>query len=244
MIVAVAPPQKAMLLAAGRGERLHPLTDRVPKCMVPVWGKPVLEHNIEHLVQFGVNDLMINLCYLPNVVMDYFGDGEKWQVNITYSVEEEALGTAGGVKKVENYFDDSFFLWYGDNISCCNLDNLFYFHTQKCSVATMALFYRENPTASGIVALDENDRITRFLEKPKGEEVFSHWVNAGIYVLEPAVFDKIPANKSYDFSREVFPELLDSRVPLYGYRMGPDEGLWWIDTPEDLECVNKLMRSS
>lgn len=235
-------PKKAMLLAAGRGERLRPLTDDVPKCMVSVWGKPVLEHNIEHLARFGVTELMINLCYLPQVVIDYFGDGERWDVQISYSVEEDALGTAGGVKRVADFFSDAFFVWYGDNLSYCNLDQLFDLHSQRESIATMALFYRNNPTASGIVGLDDNGKITRFLEKPKPKEVFSNWVNAGIYVLEPKVLNEIPSNKPYDFGKEVFPELLNNGAPLYGYQMGNDEGLWWIDTPDDLVKVNKLGR--
>ena len=235
-------PQKAMLLAAGRGERLRPLTDRVPKCMVPVWGKPVLEHNIEHLARFGITDIVINLCYQPQAVMDYFEDGNQWGVNITYSIEQEALGTSGGVKRVESFFDHTFLIWYGDNLSNCNLEKLSYFHFQNGGNATMALFYREDPTASGIVGLDENCRITRFLEKPKREAVFSHWVNAGIYILEPEVLEAIPENIASDFGKEIFPQLLSEGIPMYGYQMGDDEGLWWIDTPEDLNRVDKIIR--
>ena len=143
-------PRKAMLLAAGRGERLRPLTDKVPKCMVTVWGKPILEHNIERLVQFGVTELVINLCYLPEVVMNHFGDGRRWGLKIAYSIEEEALGTAGGVKRVETHFDRTFLVWYGDNLSNCNLERLCNLHREKSAKATMALFYREDPTASGI----------------------------------------------------------------------------------------------
>ena len=230
-----------MILAAGRGTRLHPLTESIPKCMVPIGGKPVLEHTILWLRQYGVTGLMINLHHLPHVVRDYFGDGQKWGVNITYSVEEQALGTAGGVKNVDWFFDGPFFVWYGDNLSTCRLDHLCEFHQDKGGVATIVLHYREDPTASGIVGLDENDRITRFLEKPKPDQVFSHWVSAGIFVLEPQVLQAIPAEGASDFGRDVFPSLLAHGQPLYGYRMSEGEGLWWIDTPEDLRRVEETM---
>jgi NDP-sugar pyrophosphorylase family protein len=232
---------KAMILAAGQGTRLRPLTERIPKCMVPIGGKPLLEHTVLWLRKYGVTDLIINLHHLPHVVKDYFGDGQKWEVKITYSVEKEPLGTAGGVKNVEWFFDGPFFVWYGDNLSTCDLHRLYVFHQAKGGIATIALYYREDPTASGIVGLDENDRLTRFLEKPRADQVFSHWVSAGIFVLEPAVRQAIPAEGSPDFGRDVFPTLLAHRQPLYGYRMSEGEGLWWIDTPEDLRRVEEIM---
>jgi len=233
-------PTKAMVLAAGQGTRLRPLTERVPKCMVPLAGKPLLEHTIAWLRKYGVTDLIINLHHLPHMVRDYFGDGHKWEVKITYSVEEEALGTAGDVKKVAWFFDGPFFVWYGDNLSTCRLDQLWEFHRAKGGIATIALHYREDPTASGIVGLDEGDRITRFLEKPRPYQVFSHWVSAGIFVLEPQVFEAIPPEGVSDFGRDVFPALLTEGAALYGYRVLGDEGLWWIDTPQDLECVRRM----
>lgn len=224
-----------MLLAAGRGERLRPLTDRVPKCMVPLQGKPLLQHTVEWLAGYGVTDVVVNLCYLPHAVMDHFGDGSRWGVHITYSVEEQALGTAGGVKRAAGFFDGPFFVWYGDNASTCNLERLYAFHRQAGGVATIALFERSDVSQSGIVGLDADGRITRFLEKPSPEQVFSHWVNGGIYALEPGVLDFVPLEGAPDFGRDVFPALLAAGRPLYGYRMGPDEGLWWIDTPADLQ---------
>lgn len=234
---------KAMILAAGQGTRLRPLTDHIPKCMVSVGGKPVLEHTIEWLRRYGVTELIINLHHLPGVVMNHLGDGIGWGVKITYSVENEPLGTAGGVKNVEWFFDGPFLVWYGDNLSTCDLTHLYAFHQAKDSVVTIALYYREDPTASGIVGLDKTDRITRFLEKPRPDQVFSHWVNAGIFVLEPAVLEAIPTEGSPDFGRDVFPAMLTAGQPLYGYRMSADEGLWWIDTPEDLQRVQQIADS-
>lgn len=233
-------PRKAMLLAAGEGTRLRPLTDQMPKCMVPVGGKPVLEHNIEWLRSFGVTEFMVNLCYMPDAVQDYFGDGREWDVTINYSVEKELLGTAGGVKKVDHFFDGPFFVWYGDNLSNIDLQELFTFHKQKDGLATIALFYREDPTASGIVGLDRDKRINRFLEKPAADQVFSHWVSAGVFLLEQPVLNFIPKDSVSDFGHDVLPAMLADDVPMFGYEMKEEEQLWWIDTPSDLHQIQEL----
>lgn len=207
--------------------------------MIPVDGKPVLEHNIEWLRRYGVKELVINLHYRPQVVVDHFGDGSRWGVKIIYSVERELLGTAGGVKNVEWFFDGPFLLWYGDNMSTCKLDSLYQFHRTKKGITTVVLHYRQDPMASGIVGLDANGRIVKFLEKPRHDQIFSHWVSAGIYVLEPRVLSYIPAERVSDFGRHILPAMLADDQPLYGYRMEPDEELWWIDTPEDLQRVQQ-----
>ena len=228
-------PRKAMLLAAGKGTRLRPLTETVSKCMVKVAGRPVLERNIEWLKRFGVTDLAVNLHYLPEAVTDHFGDGGRFGVRITYSYEPELLGTAGAVKRMGPFFDAPFFVWYADNLSTCRLDHLWQAHESRGSVATIALHYREDPTHSGIVGLDDDDRVIRFLEKPRADEVFSHWVSAGLLVLEPSVIDRMPEGVAADFGRDIFPALLSEGARLGGYRMSEDEGLWWIDTAADLE---------
>jgi len=233
-------PTKAMILAAGSGTRLRPFTDHVPKCMVPLDSIPLLEHTIEWLRRYGVVDLVINLCHLPDAVMDHFGDGSRWGVCITYSVEPEPLGTAGGVRNASWFFDGPFFVWYADNLSMCRLDRLWRFHQGKTGVATIALHYRDDPTASGVAELDDQDRILRFVEKPRPDHVFSHWVSAGIFVLEPEALAAIPQRGTPDFGRDVFPALLAEGASLYGYRMSKSEGLWWIDTPQDLERVRHV----
>jgi NDP-sugar pyrophosphorylase family protein len=235
--------KKAMLLAAGRGTRLRPLTETISKCMVRVAGKPVLEHNLEWMRKFGVTDLIINVHHMPEAVKDHFGDGKRWGLHINYSDEQELLGTAGAVKKVADFFDAPFFVWYGDNLSTCRLDRLWEFHLKKGGVATIALHEREDPTQSGIVGLDEHERILRFLEKPRPEQVFSHWVSAGIFVLEPHALEAIPSEGAPDFGRDVFPAMLDQGAALYGYRMSNDEGLWWIDTVADLHRVQAAMNA-
>ncbi|HZE73095.1 MAG TPA: nucleotidyltransferase family protein [Pyrinomonadaceae bacterium] len=233
-------PRKAMLLAAGKGTRLHPVTDAICKCMITIGQKPVLEHNIEWLRQHGVTDVIINLHYLPETIKNYFGDGHKWEMNISYSYEPELLGSAGAVRNVSHFFDGPFFVWYGDNLSNCRLDSMWQLHLNRGGIATIALHQREDPAQSGIVALDENDRITRFLEKPARDEIFSHWVSAGIFVFEPQILEMIPPNVASDFGRDIFPSLLKEDMELYGYRMAEQENLWWIDTPGDLRSVRAL----
>jgi mannose-1-phosphate guanylyltransferase len=236
-------PRQAMLLAAGMGSRLRPFTETVSKCMVVIDGKPILEHNIGWLRKYGVTDLIINLHYLPETVKYHFGDGHRFGVNIDYSFEPELLGTAGAVRKVADSIAGSFFVWYGDNLSSCRLDQLWQLHVDRGGAATIGLHHREDPTQSGIVELDENDRIMRFLEKPRADQVFSHWVNAGILVLEKSVISHIPEAGASDFGRDIFPELLRQGVKLYGYRMSQDEELLWVDTAADLLRVQAMMKA-
>ena len=228
---------KAFLLAAGEGLRLGAVTADRPKPMIQIAGRPILEHNIRFLAGHGIHDLIINLHYRPEIVTKHFGDGTPFGVHITYSQEPALLGTAGAVKKVADQLTATFLVMYADNLTDCDLGKLLEFHRRKGGVGTVALFYRENATASGIAELDANDRIVRFLEKPKPEEIFSPWVNAGLLVLEPAVLDWIPVGKASDFGREVLPAVLAAGLPLYGYRM--NEGLWWVDSPEDLERTQR-----
>ena len=228
-------PKRAMLLAAGRGTRLRPLTDTVPKCMVPVAGKPLLEHTVEWLRRYGVTDIMINVHHLGEAVSGHFGDGSRLGVNIQYSREKELLGTAGGVKNVSWFFRDApFFLWYGDNLAKCRLDKLWESHRSQGAAGTIALHYREDPTQSGIVGFNEGGRVVRFLEKPSPDQVFSHWVSAGILALEPQVLSVIPSGTASDFGRDVLPALLERGEVLGTYLMAEDEGPWWVDTQEDL----------
>jgi NDP-sugar pyrophosphorylase family protein len=213
---------KVMLLAAGRGERLRPLTDTTPKCMLQFEGKPLLEHWIHKLHSVGIRDVVINVHHLAEVVVDHFGSGERWDMHIEYSRESELLGTSGALRQVKTAFEGgSFLVIYADNQSTCGLRNIIEFHSERRSVATMSVCWIEDPRSCGIVGFDDQCRIQRFLEKPTAEQVFSHYINAGIYVFEPEVFDYIPANRVSDFSREVFPLMLTARAPLYAF---PYEG--------------------
>jgi mannose-1-phosphate guanylyltransferase len=228
---------RAILLAAGEGLRLGAVTADRPKPMIEIAGRPILEHNVRLLASNGIEHLIINLHYRPEMVIQHFGDGAAFGVHITYSQEPTLLGTAGAVKKVADKLTDTFLVIYADNLTDCDLRRLLEFHRGKRGVGTIALFHRENATASGIAELDANDRVLRFVEKPKPEGVFSSWVNAGILAFEPAVLDWIPTDRASDFGREVLPAILAADQPLYGYRMS--EGLWWVDSPEDLERTRR-----
>lgn len=230
-----------MILAAGLGTRLRPLTEQTPKCMFKLGGKPVLEYTIEWLRRYGVNEVVINLHHVPEAVTGYFGDGTRWGMRFTYAIEPVLLGTAGAVKNVACFFGDSpFLVWYGDNLSTCRLDRLWTFHRARGGAATIAVYRRDDVTQSGIVGLDDDAGVTRFLEKPAADQVFSHWVSAGIFIMEPRVLEEIPAGKAVDFGRDVFPALLARNERIHGYRMPADEGLWWIDRPEDLYHLERL----
>jgi NDP-sugar pyrophosphorylase family protein len=233
---------KAMLLAAGEGRRLGSMTLDRPKPMLEIAGRPILEHNIRFLSRHGIRELIVNLHHCPEAVTQYFGDGASSGIRISYSYEPTLLGTAGAVKNVSDHFADTFIVMYGDNLTTCDLSRLIDFHKRKSGIATVALFYREDATSSGIAEIGPNDRIVRFLEKPRADQVFSRWVNAGIFIMEPAVLDFIPKDCPSDFGRDVLPNLLAAGQPLYGYRM--TEELWWVDSQEDLERTRRSFEAS
>lgn len=208
---------KAMILAAGEGTRLRPLTNTTPKPMLPLANRPLLEHIIIHLRNCGVTDFAVNLYHLPTAVIDYFSNGSKWNVTIRYSVEEQLLGSAGGLKKLQTFFDDTFIVYYGDVFTQANLRPMIEFHRNSGAIATMALYPVPDPWNRGIVQLNENSIITNFAEKPPRDQVFSNLANAGIYILEPDVFNWIPSNVVYDFGHDVFPNMLAQGINMAGY---------------------------
>lgn len=229
---------KAMILAAGEAKRLRPLTEKVPKPMLEIGGKPVLEHNVTLLAHYGFTEIVVNLHHCPDVVTTYFGDGSAWGVSLSYSYEPALLGTAGAVRQVQDFFDDTFVLLYGDNLSNCDLRALRSRHLQAGAVMTVALFQRDDVSQSGVARLDSHDRILEFIEKPTARVAPSHWVNSGIMVMEPEVVDYIPADRPSDFGFEVLPSLLTSGLRVMGYRMNED--LWWIDTLDSYHLVRAL----
>jgi NDP-sugar pyrophosphorylase family protein len=226
---------KVMLLAAGLGIRLKPLTDHCLKCMVPVAGKPVLQRNIEWLRSKGIVDLVVNLHHYPEAVNSYFGDGSAFGVHINYSYEPELLGTAGALWAARRFLaSERFWVIYADNLVHCSLERMEGLHLVNGATLTMGLFWREEVSASGVVRLDGHGRITGFKEKPVPDEVLSHWVNAGIFLCEARVHQFIPPSQACDFGHDILPAMLSAGEPLYGYTLGPGETLHWIDTPEDL----------
>ncbi|MBN2039285.1 MAG: NTP transferase domain-containing protein [Spirochaetes bacterium] len=209
---------KAVIMAGGHGTRLRPLTSGRPKPMVPVINKPLLEHTINLLKKHGIKDIIMTLYYLPENVQNYFGDGSEWDVNITYSVEEEPLGTAGGVKYAVGNPDDTYIITSGDGLIDFDFTTILGFHKQKKSLLTIVLTRVERPTDYGIVITSEDGKIEKFLEKPDWSQVFSDTVNTGTYIIEPKIFrEHIPPGINFDFSFDIFPELQKKKVPLYGY---------------------------
>ncbi len=209
---------KAMILAAGVGSRLDPLTRNVPKPLVPILTRPVMEYLVELLKKHGFDEIMVNLHYLGDQIESYFGDGARWGVQIHWSHEEKLWGDAGSVKRVEDFFkDDTFIVIGGDDLTDMDLTRLVKTHRDKGALATIALSLVDDPSEYGIVLMNEDSRITRFLEKPKGEVIFSNTANTGVYVFQPEIFELIPRGKFYLFGKQVFPLLLEQRLPLYGH---------------------------
>lgn len=229
---------KGMILAAGEGRRLQPLTNHLPKPMLPVAGRPLLEHIILHLRDCGVTELAINLYHLPAAVIDYFGDGSRWEVNLRYSVEERLLGSAGGVKRLQSFFDDTFVVYYGDLFTRVDLRPMIAFHRRAGVSATMGLYRVPDPWNRGIAQLDDRQTIVRFVEKPPRDQIFSDLANTGIYVLEPEVLDRIPAEQVYDFGHDVFPDMLAEGTQIAGHII--DDVLIDIGLPEKYDEANRL----
>ena len=208
---------KAVVMAGGEGTRLRPLTSNQPKPMVPIVGKPCMEHIVELLEKHGFDDVVVTLAFMPQAIRGYFGAGESHGVAIRYSVEESPAGTAGSVKLAEDALDEQFLVISGDALCDIDLGALVTFHREKEALATIGLKSVDNPLEFGIVVTDADGRIERFLEKPSWGQVFTDTINTGIYVLEPEVLRYIPTDRPYDFSKELFPLLLEMGKPLYGF---------------------------
>ena len=215
---------RAVLMAGGSGTRLRPLTCDLPKPMVPILNRPIAEHIINLLKKHQIREIIATLHYLPDVMREYFQDGSKFGVQMTYAVEEEQpLGTAGCVKNIAQLLDETFLVISGDTITDFDLSAAIEFHQKHKSKATLVLTRVNNPIEFGVVITDREQRIKRFLEKPSTSEIFSDTVNTGTYILEPEVLDYLPDNQECDFSKELFPLLLDKNEPIYGYVA---EGYW------------------
>ncbi len=214
---------KAVIMAGGKGTRLRPLTCTLPKPMVPVACRPMMEHVVNLLLAHGFRDLACTLCYMPDTIQSHFGDGASLGCSIRYSVEETPLGTAGSVRALADFLDETFLVISGDALTDVDLASAVEFHRQKGAAATIVLTRVETPLEYGVVIVDGDCRITRFLEKPSWGEVFSDTVNTGIYVLEPDVMELVEASREFDFSKNLFPRLLGDGYPMFGYVA---EGYW------------------
>jgi mannose-1-phosphate guanylyltransferase/phosphomannomutase len=214
---------RAVVMAGGEGTRLRPLTSNQPKPMVPIVGKPCMEHILELLRDHDLKEVIVTVAFLPQAIRGYFGDGETLGMEIGYSVEESPLGTAGSVRLAAKQLDETFLVISGDALCDVDLSALVAFHKERGAAVTIGLKSVENPLEFGIVVTDDEGKIERFLEKPSWGQVFSDTINTGIYVLEPEVLNHVPTDRPYDFSKELFPLLLEMGRPLYGFVM---DGYW------------------
>ena len=230
---------KAMVLAAGKGTRVRPITHVVPKPMIPLLGKPILESILEHLRNEGFDEIVINTSHLAPLIEEYFRDGSRLGLQIAYSFEGSlcggalegiALGSAGGMRRIQDhsgFFDDTFVVLCGDGLIDVDLRKAVQFHRERRAVATIIL--RDVPPAEvfryGVVATNADGRVLQFQEKPSVQEAISTRINTGLYVFEPEVFDFIPSGRPFDIGGELFPAMVAAQAPIYGVEI-PFE---WID---------------
>ncbi|MDJ0724269.1 MAG: NDP-sugar synthase [Prochloraceae cyanobacterium] len=230
---------KAMILAAGKGTRVRPFTYTIPKPLMPILQKPVMEFLLELLRKHGFNEIMVNVSHLAHEIEGYFRDGQRFGVQIGYSFEGkivkgeligEAIGSAGGIRRIQDFnpfFDDTFVVLCGDALIDLDLTAALKWHKEKGAIATVITksVPKENVSSYGVVVTDENGRIESFQEKPSVEEALSTEINTGIYIFEPEVIDYIPPNQKFDIGSELFPKLVEIGAPFYAVSMDFE----WVD---------------
>lgn len=228
-----------MILAAGKGTRVRPITYTIPKPLIPILQKPVMEFLLELLRKHGFDEIMVNVSHLAHEIESYFRDGQRFGVDIAYSFEGriedgkllgEALGSAGGIKKIQgfnNFFDDTFVVLCGDALIDLDLSAAVAFHKRQGAIATVITksVPRERVSSYGVVVTDDQGRIQSFQEKPAVDEALSTEINTGIYIFEPEVIDYIPPNQKFDIGGELFPKLVASKAPFYAVSMD----FQWVD---------------
>lgn len=230
---------KAMILAAGKGTRVRPITYTIPKPLIPILQKPVMEFLLELLKKHGFTEIMVNVSHLADEIENYFRDGQRFGVRIGYSFEGriedgrligDALGSAGGLRRIQDFcpfFDDTFVVLCGDALIDLDLTAALKYHKEKGSVATIVTkpVPKEQVPSYGVVVTDDEGRVKSFQEKPSVEEALSTDINTGIYIFEPEVIDYIPSNQEYDIGGELFPQLVEMGAPFYAVSMDFE----WVD---------------
>ncbi len=246
---------KAMILAAGKGTRVRPITHIVPKPLIPILQKPVMEFLVELLRQHGFDQIMVNVSHLAEDIENYFRDGQRFGVEIGYSFEGhvedgelvgEALGSAGGLKKIQDFnpfFDDTFVVLCGDALIDLDLTEVVKQHREKGAIATVVTksVPREDVPSYGVVVTDAEDKIVAFQEKPSVEEALSTQINTGIYIFEPEIFKYIPSNQEFDIGSELFPKLVELELPFYAVNMEFE----WVDigkVPDYWEAIRLVLK--
>lgn len=212
---------KAIIVAGGKGERLRPITNTIPKPMVDVGGKPILEHIVNLLKLHGINEFIFALCYLPHVITNYFGNGKKFGVTITYIFEPEdkPMGTAGAILPARKLINDIFIVTYADILRELDVTDMMLQHKKNKAFATLHTYKRFGADPKSLIKFDARGKITDFIERPKLEDIKRDfvWSNGSFYIFEPNIFNFIPSDKPSDFGKDIFPELLADKKPLFAY---------------------------
>ena len=221
-------------MAGGEGTRLRPLTCNIPKSMMPIMNKPIMEYAIKLLKKHGITEIGVTLQYLPDEIINYFGNGKEFGVELRYFIEDEPLGTAGSVKNGEDFLDDTFVVLSSDALTDIDLTNAIEFHYSKKAMVTLVVKEVQIPLEYGVVVTDNKGKVTKFLEKPSWSEVFSNKVNTGIYVLEPEIFKYYEKNQKFDFSNDLFPMLISQNKPIYAHVAEE----YWCDIGSIEEYIN------
>ncbi|MBD2718483.1 MULTISPECIES: NDP-sugar synthase [unclassified Synechococcus] len=246
---------KAMILAAGKGTRVRPITHTTPKPMIPILQKPVMEFLLELLREHGFNEIMVNVSHLSEEIENYFRDGQRFDVQIAYSFEGrikdgeligEAMGSAGGLKKIQDFqsfFDDTFVVLCGDALIDLDLTEAVRRHREKGAMASLITkrVPRDQVSSYGVVVTDEAGRVLSFQEKPSVEEAASDMINTGIYIFEPAVLDFIPSGEPFDIAADLFPRLVESGAPFYALPMEFE----WVDigkVPDYWQAIRSVLQ--
>jgi mannose-1-phosphate guanylyltransferase len=246
---------KAMILAAGKGTRVRPITYTIPKPLIPILQKPVMEFLLELLRQHGFDQVVVNVSHLANEIESYFRDGKRFGVEIAYSFEGriidgqlvgEALGSAGGMRRIHDFypfFDDTFVVLCGDALIDLDLTAALKWHKEKGAIATIVMksVPLEQVPSYGVVVTDDTGRVKAFQEKPSVEEALSTSINTGIYIFEPEVLDYIPSGQEYDIGSELFPKLVEMGAPFYAVPMDFE----WVDigkVPDYWHAIRSVLR--
>jgi NDP-sugar pyrophosphorylase family protein len=231
--------REAVVLAGGEGTRLRPLTNNRPKPLLPVLGRPCIEYSLRALSSAGIEVIDLACAYKGKEVVNQLGDGKALGLNIEYAFEETPMGTAGAVKLLERKLPEAFVVVMGDTLMDIDFEEVIRFHQEHQAMVTIALTEVSNPSEYGIVGLDQRSRIVRFKEKPARAEVFSNLINAGVYVIQKEAFNYVPEGVKFDFSKNLFPKLMELGHPLYGVKL---QGMWKdIGRPRDLLDANLQM---
>jgi mannose-1-phosphate guanylyltransferase len=216
---------KALFLAGGMGTRLQPLTDNLPKPMVSILNKPLLERTMINLKKCGISEIVISTCYHPEYIENHFGNGSMFDLSIKYIVEETPMGTGGAIKMTEEHFNEPFIVFNSDILSDIDVSKMIDFHRSKKALATIAVTEVQDPSMYGVIEYDANGYAVTFKEKPKKGESSSKSVNAGIYIFEPEIFSEIASDRAVSIEREVFPNLLNDNKKISIYQSGS----YWMD---------------